>query len=485
MMYDAVIVGSGLGGLLCGTILSKEGYRVCVIEKNPKPGGCLQSMRRKGCIFNTGIHYMGGLDEGRVLRQYFKYFGLDGKINIRRLDETGFDIIGFDDGKEYPLASKARFVDRLSEYFPNERAGLRQYTEKIEEVCRSLPFYALDGALHGAVLEKPYLGISAEKFVHALIRDTRLRQVLFGNDLMYGSISDKTSLMLYSLVNGSFMDGAWRMAGDSEQITEVLTENIHQSGGTVLCNNAAERFVFEGNNVRSVLLHNGEEVEGTHFISDLHPQVTLNMIENGRLKKSYRNRMEHLQNTPGFFVLHVVLKERSFPYFNYNYYHCGGDNASFRKFMMIPAGEERDAGYARAFTILTRMDYSEVKRWEHTTVERRGADYAEFKARRAEELIIAIDRKFPGFREAVIGRYASTPLSYRDYTGTPEGSAYGVLKDCNHPMSTMVFPGTGIPNLLLTGQSVYFHGMLGVSIGAVATCSELLGTNYLINKIRG
>ena len=38
--YDIIIIGSGLGGLECGAILSKEGYHVCVLEKNELFGGC-------------------------------------------------------------------------------------------------------------------------------------------------------------------------------------------------------------------------------------------------------------------------------------------------------------------------------------------------------------------------------------------------------------------------------------------------------------
>ena len=64
--YDIIIIGSGLGGLECGAILSKEGFNVCVVEKNTQFGGCFQTYRRKGHLFDTGIHYVGSLDERRV-----------------------------------------------------------------------------------------------------------------------------------------------------------------------------------------------------------------------------------------------------------------------------------------------------------------------------------------------------------------------------------------------------------------------------------
>ena len=84
--YDIIIIGSGLGGLECGAILSKEGFNVCVIEKNAQFGGCFQTYQRKGRLLDTGIHYVGSLDEGQVMNQYFRYFGIMDKLKMKRLD---------------------------------------------------------------------------------------------------------------------------------------------------------------------------------------------------------------------------------------------------------------------------------------------------------------------------------------------------------------------------------------------------------------
>jgi all-trans-retinol 13,14-reductase len=74
--YDIVIIGSGLGGLLCGAILSKEGFQVCVVEKTKAVGGNLQSFERDGIVFNTGLHYFGSADKGQFIYQLFHYLGI-------------------------------------------------------------------------------------------------------------------------------------------------------------------------------------------------------------------------------------------------------------------------------------------------------------------------------------------------------------------------------------------------------------------------
>ena len=104
MEKSVIIIGSGLGGLECGYILAKKGVRVTSLEQAAKPGGCLQSFRRGGHVFDTGLHYVGGLDEGQSLRPFFEYFGLMDlpwkQINPDCVDEI---VIG---GQSYPLASR-------------------------------------------------------------------------------------------------------------------------------------------------------------------------------------------------------------------------------------------------------------------------------------------------------------------------------------------------------------------------------------------
>src|SRR5687767_6719057 len=100
-LYDAVIIGSGMGGLACANILSQEGKQVIVLEKNRQIGGNLQIFSRDKCVFDTGVHYLGGLDEGQCLNRMFKYFGILGDLKLKRMDEDGFDRIHFNQENIY------------------------------------------------------------------------------------------------------------------------------------------------------------------------------------------------------------------------------------------------------------------------------------------------------------------------------------------------------------------------------------------------
>ena len=83
---DIVIIGSGLGGLLCGAVLSLEGYQVTVLERNKQIGGNLQTFSRDKHIFDSGVHYIGSLGKGQNLYKVFKYLGIvDQTTCIRRI----------------------------------------------------------------------------------------------------------------------------------------------------------------------------------------------------------------------------------------------------------------------------------------------------------------------------------------------------------------------------------------------------------------
>jgi all-trans-retinol 13,14-reductase len=122
--------------------------------------------------------------------------------------------------------------------------------------------------------------------------------------------------------------------------------------------------------------------------------------------------------------------------------------------------------------------------WEHTTIGKRGDSYLKFKQEKSEKLLDVMAIKFPEIRNCIQTYYSSTPLTYRDYTGIPEGAMYGIQKDCNNHLNSFMTPRTKIPNLFLTGQNIQLHGILGVAMCALHTCSVFIDYNKLIAEIR-
>jgi all-trans-retinol 13,14-reductase len=129
------------------------------------------------------------------------------------------------------------------------------------------------------------------------------------------------------------------------------------------------------------------------------------------------------------------------------------------------------------------MHWSEVSQWADKPAGHRGEDYVAFKQRKTEECLALVEQRLPQLRGAIDHVYTSTPLTYQRHTRTNKGSAYGIRKDWRSLITTVFTPKTPVQNVLLTGQNLNLHGLLGVSMTSVITCAEVLGLDTLSKQI--
>jgi all-trans-retinol 13,14-reductase len=225
--YDVVIVGSGMGGLVCGTILAKEGMRVCILEKNKQIGGTLETYVRKRVIFDSGVHYVGSLDKGQTLHTLFTYLGIMGKMKLQKLDEDGFDHIVFEgDDHEYVYGQGYdNFMKGLLKDFPDEEPAIQKYCDAIKDVCSKFPLYNLR---KGNFIEKAgVLEIDTQTFIESVTPNKRLQNVLAGTSLLYAGVPYKTPLYVHALVLNSYIESSYRFMDGGSQIARALSHEIY------------------------------------------------------------------------------------------------------------------------------------------------------------------------------------------------------------------------------------------------------------------
>lgn len=490
--YDVVILGSGLGSLVCGTILSKEGLSVCVIEKHHQIGGCLQTFTRKGCIFDTGVHYVGGLGKGQVLNNYFTYFGIMDKLNIKKLD-TRFDQVSFSGEDYWHSMGYDNFQEELIRSFPDEKDNIKKYAHRLQTMSEEFPFYNIR-EIKPSIMEADMYEENLMAYLESVTQNKRLQSVLAGTNHLYAGVPEKSPLYIHALINNANIESAWRFVDGSQQIAESLADQIRSNGGEVLAKHEATGFVFEDRTISAVEVNGEDLIYGDRFISGFHPVQTLKLVEAGKIRNAYRTRINMLENSVSTFILYVVLKKNTFRYLNYNVYYFKNENVWTacskheqgwpEAYMMLTPASSASDEYADCVTVMTFMEYDEVRQWENTTIGKRGEDYEAFKKQKTEQVLDLVSEKFPDFRSCIDAVYTSSPLTYRDYTNTVEGAIYGIQKDSNNIAKTLVLPKTKIPNLFLTGQNTNIHGVLGVTIGAAITCAEFMDINYLMRKIK-
>ena len=497
--YDVVIVGGGLGGLLSGVLLAKEGLKVCVLEKDKQVGGCLQTFSVQKKVFDSCVHYIGGLGEGHTLNCIFRYAGIMDKLKLKAFDENSFDKIAFgDEDIEYPQAiGEENFIAQLTTHFPQEEKALRNYIKSIKNVGNHFPLYRLR---YGSAEEKSAVsGWELTKTISDITTNKKLQQVLTGNNLLYAGEAGKTPYFLHALVLESYIHSAHKIVPGSSQISKFLWQELQQHGGVVFRNSEVVKLHEEDGTIRYAENKEGERFYAKQFISNLAPEVLLSILDSKEIRPAYKRRIEGLQQTISTFMLNLVLAAGTVPMRRHNlYWNATEDSWAAVNYQprQWPANyalffteDEQNPGYAESLSILSYMHYEELAQWQNThnrtgDEHDRGDSYDAFKAERSEQLLQKVYKRIPELRGKITAQSAATPLTYRDYTATPRGSLYGILKDVNKPAETAIATRTRIPNLLQTGQNVNLHGVLGVSITAIATSAELVGMEHLLNKIK-
>lgn len=491
--YDAIIIGGGLGGLTTAAMLSKEGLCVCVLEQHSIIGGCLQSFKRNGYSLDTGMHYVGSLSEGQIMYQYFKYLGIIDSLNLRKLDEQGFDHFHFCDGTSYQHAmGYDNFVETLSTYFPDEKDNIFFLSQSIKNVGRLIsPEFLKEGKISNGGIE--YMSVSAHAEIAKHIKNEKLRNVFAGNCGLFAGNKLTTSLYEYGMITHSNIEGAYAFVNGSQQLADALVEQIVSNGGEVFLNSKVVKMCLDGDKMEHIISESGDILEAKWFISSLHPSVTFSMLENNKVyKKAFFSRINSLPNTYGIFTTYLLLKPNSMKYVNQNHYlfnnsdvwstegYYKGYNIPSTLLCMQPNSESE---YTKVVTLLTPMPYSIYAQWKDTGLGSRGNDYKDFKEGFSEAVIDFVSNFYPQLRWCIEKKYTASPLTYRDYTAAPDGCAYGLVKDCRNPLITLMPAKTRISNLLLTGQSLNIHGCLGTTVSSAVTCSEILGVEYLAKKI--
>ena len=495
MKQSVVIIGGGLGGLFTGAILAKEGLHVTVLEKNATIGGGLQTFRRFGEVFDTGMHVIGGLQPGGNIWHICRYLGILDQVSIRDVDAEGMDHLYFSEDQRHYVIPKGReaFVSSLATQFPEEADGLQRYVDAIFALSEEVDLFYLRPARTDMVSHSEAFLTAADDLIARYIRDERLRSILAYMNPLYGGRGQQTPAYVHAIISVLYINGTSRFVGGSSHFADLLAEVITKQGGEVVTGDGVEWIEVQERQVQYVKTRKGRTYQADWYISDVHPCTLIRLMDQKALPKSYRERLDSIPNAYSAFSLYVKMKPDTFPYMNYSEYymtryadvwHFGDSEKPWPLgFMLMTPPEPEQGSYSRKVLVTAPMTFDHVRRWEDTTTGHRGADYEAWKQEMADRLLTQVEELHPGFREQMMTVNTSSPLTIRDYYGVKEGAISGFSKDCRNITLSMVPVVTKVRNLLLTGQNNNLHGFCGVPLTAILTCEAILGQNYVLEKI--
>ena len=460
MKRKIVVIGSGLGGLVTSYLLTKQGDTVTILENDVRPGGSLQSFYRDGVRFDTGFHFVGGISEGGPLYQFFKDLNLT-SLEWKELD--GQEI--WCNGKCYSIpAGKKKWLDYLTKEFPHQKSNL----EKFVNVCEEVTLCHFDKTM-------PYWEKNAWEWLCETIDDPELRDVLSGSSLLTELNRKTLPLFAFGEIVYSYIYSSHRMVEGGKPIIDHLLNYVLNAGGEIHCSKRVVRVVEEDGHVTGVKTQDGDFYPADIIVSSIHPTQTMGLLaDDSSMRKVYRRRLSKFTNSLGCFTGNLKLKKgmiemRDKPVYvhapNSDLWSYDGNPIEH---ILIHFYPEQDA-----LDFITPISWEYVKKWQDTTVGNRGEEYENYKEQIMNQCIDLAEIAIPGLRKAIVKYWSSTPLTWRDYLGSENGTSYGICKDCNSPESTILLPRTPLSGLYLTGQSIILHGIMGTTISGFITAEFL------------
>lgn len=501
--FDALIVGSGMGGLTSAIVLAQEGQKVCVVEQHYRAGGSMHRFFRNRLGFDTGFHYFGGVGEGGTMHRYLRFLGLGDALSFHALDPDGFDVLKFPDFEFRIPNGWPALVRRLKSEFPGEAGAIDRFASVCQDICAgSLAYSFTEPKLETT----SWTEVTLKGFVDTLTSNERLKACLFGQCLLYGVKPSQAPLELHAFVVDSMLQGAAGVDGGGDAIAKAMVARIKSLGGQVRLATRVVALDTEGGRVTAAHLETKAPkgaVERTrvcakNFISNAHPKETLRWLDSAAVSGAYRSRVEGLTESVSCLAGYFVKDDDGTPARNHNLYaypsydideaftNLGfGDEAANAPslFMTFPGDREMPKGPKRTMLALGLMRYGSAARFGTGEAFGRTADYEAQKERWGRELREAVGQAAPDWSGRVEMVELSTPLTYRDYLQAPEGGIYGSAKDMNQWGRYAMRPKTRLPNLLLTGQDVLMPGIVGATISGVVTCAYVLGFGHVFGKV--
>jgi phytoene dehydrogenase-like protein len=484
----AIIIGSGIGGMSMAIILAKLGFDVTVIEKNRHPGGMLRSYVRKGVHCNVGLHYLGALDRGQVLRRCFDYLGITHRLPLQRMGGDGpvdryYFSPNFPGPRQFDLPSGIDGYEvNLKQAFPEEHFQIDRFMQLVRNAANQLDrldfLYEGQSSVNlidqmepmGAVLSR--LGCSPG-----------LKGVLSPPSGWIGVPMDRCPQFYHTMSLASYLLSAWRLETNGAHLADVLADRLDELGGTLVTGSAVESIDVQNGRVCGVTLADDRRFSAPLIVAAVHPRVALNLLDPGQVKSSYRRRIVQLKNTAGMVSVNALVTRQRHEPLPYNVFAVQTrDDGSIEDviYMQLRPCEQPD--YLQ-LSLLTSGHETLWKPWEHTRTLKRGTAYTDAKMELAAQLIERV--------EPITGRFGQievidvyTPLSIRDWVNSPEGSAYGVMRSEDQMLSAAILNRTTVKGLYLAGQSVMAPGVLGTIFGSLITAKFIVGPQRFHREAR-
>jgi all-trans-retinol 13,14-reductase len=491
--YDAVCIGSGISSLTAAILLAMQEKKVAVLEQHYLPGGYMHAFRKLGHSFDTGAHYVGAMGPGQPFRVLLEYLGVYRHDLFYPLDPEGFDEVRFPTFTATFAQGYERCAHSLSELFPAERGAIREYFRLVEEAARAFPTYNFRPEVDLRVM-LPLLETSLQSIVERLTQNRDLQAVLYTYCALHGVVPKDLPFGLHAIVTDSLVRGPYGFRSNGNALAESYVARLKSLGGELFLRTRVTRLETKGDSVSKVITDRGE-FEAEWVIGGIHPKSLFGMLEPNPLSPLFRGRVDQLEESMGIFGLYAVCRPELDLHPGRNYYFFTTSDPE-KMLPLDPSLESPTAvflsrsqragggGEPLSLNFHAAGPIQWFREWEQSSWRSRPAGYEKRKAEYAARILDLVEQRGLAVRPALDGYLTSSPLTNQHYNPSPEGSAYGVYHSFQSTGLRALGPRTKVRNLLLTGQSTLFPGLLAAAIAGLRTAGNVIGMKPSLEKLQ-
>ncbi|BEU98803.1 NAD(P)/FAD-dependent oxidoreductase (plasmid) [Acidovorax sp. DW039] len=502
--FDAIVIGSGAGGLCSAALLALDGQRVLVLERHAVAGGCLQVYKRNGYEWDVGLHYVGEVHREGTLSTLFNKVSR-GRLKWARMPEIYNRIAIGDAIFDYHAGSSA-FKARMKEYFPAEASAIDRYIELVNLASkgsagffaeRALPPSQADG-LYAQVAPTfmTWAGRTVLDVLRELTSDETLIAVLCGHFGDYAALPEQASFAAHAMVIRHYLDGASYPIGGAQGVADGMADTVRSAGGLVLVGAEVARLIERGGQVHAVEMADGFVIEAKTVISSIGIRKTLDMLPADLESCApLRWASSKLPLTLGAVVLNVGLnksnQELGVGPANIWIHRSAQQGQDWKRYVANPAQEPmplhfisqpsaKDPTWAERYPGRSTMDICSFTDWRlfepytQTQWKRRGQAYEDLKQRLTAEMLEQVYRFYPSAKGHVDYTELATPLSFNHFLNRSQGDFMSYSPTPQRYAQRWMRAHSPVKGLYFSGQDVSMGGVSGAMVGGLLAASAVL-----------
>jgi phytoene dehydrogenase-like protein len=510
--FDALVIGSGMGGLAAAALLARyAGQRVLVLERHYTAGGFTHVFHRPGYEWDVGVHYIGQVGSPRsMLRKLFDDIS-GGRLQWSAMPEV-YDRIVIQ-GRTYDfMAGRERFRQQMKQYFPQEAAAIDGYLAEVRAASQASRTYFMEKALPGPVsavagplMRRRFLGYAGRctgQVLGGLTGNRELIGVLTGQWGDYGLPPAQSSFAMHATVAEHYFEGGFYPVGGASRIAAAIEPVIQSAGGQILVGAEVTNILLDARGrAIGVRMADGRELRAKVILSDAGAWNTYSKLLPGGAPGRERTlqEMAPFQSSWSHACLYVGLRrgsrEPEFGGANLWIYPGPDHDANVARFLADPQQpfpavfisfpSAKDPTFAERYPdratieVVTLAPYDWFEKWEDSRWKHRGTGYEALKQNFTERLLRELENHVPAVRGKIDYYELSTPLSTRHFANYQRGEIYGVAGTPERFQARSLRPRTPVRNLYLTGADAAMPGVTGALMGGVLAASVVLRRNVL------